>query len=164
MKVIFLDVDGVLNSKSWNDLHQHEISNGILIDESKIKLLSMLVRKTNATIVLHSGWRFWFDSQIRPVRKESEIFFEMLLNENISIFDITPDHRTEEIMKTNKLSLVKAGEILEWVAKHENIEQWIVLEDLNLNNEEVENHQIRTDSQKGLTLENVKEAEKLIMS
>ncbi len=164
MKIIFLDVDGVLNSKSWNDSHQQEIRDGILIDETKIKLLSKLINKTNASIVLHSGWRFWLDSEFQPSRKESEIFLGMLLDENISIFDITPDHRTEEIMKTNKLSLVKAGEILEWVSKHENIEQWVVLEDLDLNNKEVENHQIRTDSQKGLTLENITEAEKILMS
>ena len=32
MNVIFLDIDGVLNSKFWNDEHQKEISNGLLID------------------------------------------------------------------------------------------------------------------------------------
>jgi histidinol phosphatase-like enzyme len=36
MKVVFLDVDGVLNSDFWNDIHQKEISDGTLIDEEKI--------------------------------------------------------------------------------------------------------------------------------
>ena len=31
MKVIFLDIDGVLNSNFWNDTHQREISDGTLI-------------------------------------------------------------------------------------------------------------------------------------
>ena len=32
MKVIFLDIDGVLNSNFWNDTHQREISDGTLIE------------------------------------------------------------------------------------------------------------------------------------
>lgn len=39
MKVIFLDIDGVLNSNFWNDTHQREISDGTLIDEEKVMLL-----------------------------------------------------------------------------------------------------------------------------
>ena len=58
-KVIFLDIDGVLNSNFWNDSHQREISDGTLVDEDKIKILALLVKRTNAKIILHSGWRFW---------------------------------------------------------------------------------------------------------
>lgn len=61
-KVIFLDIDGVLNSNFWNENHQKEISDGTLIDGEKIKLLAQLVYRTNAKIILHSGWRIWFDS------------------------------------------------------------------------------------------------------
>ncbi|MBD5512589.1 MAG: hypothetical protein HDR08_15275 [Lachnospiraceae bacterium] len=43
--ILFLDIDGVLNSNCWNDSHQREISDGTLIDEEKIKLLSCLVKK-----------------------------------------------------------------------------------------------------------------------
>ena len=163
MKVIFLDVDGVLNSRSWNDSHQNEIQEGILIDNTKLVLLSELIESTKAIVVMHSGWRFWFDLEFRPIRKEAEILFEMLVKESISIYDITPDYRTEEIRKNKKLSLVKAGEILEWISHNENVEQWVVLEDLNLNNKEVEMHQVRTDPNIGLTLENIREAEEILM-
>lgn len=52
-KVIFLDIDGVLNSNSWNNSHQKEISDGNLIDEEKIRLLGILIRNTEAKIILH---------------------------------------------------------------------------------------------------------------
>lgn len=42
--IIFLDIDGVLNSNFWNKSHQREISDGSLIDVEKIKLLAELVR------------------------------------------------------------------------------------------------------------------------
>jgi hypothetical protein len=39
MKVVFMDIDGVLNSNDWNDSHQIEISNGEYIDEEKFNCL-----------------------------------------------------------------------------------------------------------------------------
>lgn len=51
--VIFLDVDGVLNSKFWDNEHQREISNGKYIDSEAVKLLGSLVKRTNAKIILH---------------------------------------------------------------------------------------------------------------
>ena len=53
-RVLFLDIDGVLNSNFWNDSHQKEISNGTLIDEEKIKILAPLIKRTDAKVVLHS--------------------------------------------------------------------------------------------------------------
>lgn len=55
MKIIFLDVDGVLNSEVWNQNHKIEAENGFLIDEEAIKLLSYLIKTSGAKIVLHSG-------------------------------------------------------------------------------------------------------------
>lgn len=37
--IIFLDIDGVLNSEFWNNTHEMEISNGTLIDDEKVRLL-----------------------------------------------------------------------------------------------------------------------------
>ena len=55
MKIIFLDVDGVLNSDLWNENHKKDIESGILIDDEKVKLISKLIKLTGAKIVLHSG-------------------------------------------------------------------------------------------------------------
>lgn len=43
-KIIFLDVDGVLNSNFWNDSHQREVSDGTLNDKDKVILLGGLLR------------------------------------------------------------------------------------------------------------------------
>ena len=40
-KICFLDIDGVLNSRFWNDSHQREISEGKYIDKDKVKLLKL---------------------------------------------------------------------------------------------------------------------------
>lgn len=75
-RVIFLDIDGVLNSNFWNNKHQIEISDGTLIDEEKIKLLAYLVSETDSEIILHSGWRFLFDSELKPLCKEANKLVE----------------------------------------------------------------------------------------
>lgn len=162
--VIFLDIDGVLNSNFWNDSHQKEISDGKLIDIEKIRLLAKLVKNTNAKIILHSGWKFWFDSNLQPTRKESENLSRLLQQEGLIIGGMTPDFSTEEIRKSKKFSLVKASEILVWLTKHKEIDNWLVIDDLDLHNPEIESHQIKTDSSIGLTIEDIQKAEKLLLS
>lgn len=160
MKIIFLDIDGVLNSNFWNENHQREISDGSLIDVEKVGLLGEIVRRTDAGIVLHSGWKFWFGQDLKPNRQESERLVELLENEGLAIQDITPDFSTEEIKRTKKFSLVKAAEIFEWLKQHPEVKQWVVLDDLDLHSEELARHQVRTDQVVGLTKEDVELAVK----
>lgn len=163
-KVIFLDIDGVLNSNFWNSSHQKEISDGTLIDAEKVKLLGALVEKTNAKIILHSGWKYWFDKKLQPLRPEAENLSVMFEKEDLSLEDVTPDHSTEDIRRSKKFSLVKAGEILAWLEEHKDIDSWIVIDDLDLYSAEIEMHQVKTDSSVGLTVDDVCKAEKMLMN
>lgn len=56
MKVIFLDVDGVLNSKDW--LEDNRVREENSVNPEKVKLLAEIVQNTNATVVLSSTWRY----------------------------------------------------------------------------------------------------------
>ena len=160
--VVFLDIDGVLNSNFWNEGHQREISDGTLIDESKIKLLSELIKATDSKIILHSGWKYWFDSDLKPLCKEAENLIKLLEKVGLTIDGVTPDHSTKEIRKSKKFSLVKAGEILDWLKRHNDVDKWIVIDDLDLHNAEINNRQVRTDQSIGLTVEDVEKAKKMI--
>lgn len=162
-RVIFLDIDGVLNSAFWNDSHQREISDGTLIEEEKVSLLAELVRRTGAKIILHSGWRTWFDLELRPLRKEAEKLLELLEKEGLRLDGATPDLTTEEIRRTKKFSLVKAEEILSWIRMHKEVTGWVVLDDLDLHNAQVEEHQVRPDPTAGLTAEDVEMAAEILM-
>lgn len=87
---------------------------------------------------------------------------ESLSKENLYISGITPDLTTDEIRKTKKFSLVKADEILLWLKLHNNVTEWVVLDDLDLHNDQIKQHQVKTDQIIGLTLENVKQAIKIL--
>lgn len=163
-KVIFLDIDGVLNSNFWNDSHQKELSDGTLIDEEKVTMLAGLVQAAGAKIVLHSGWRFWFSPDLKPLRKEAEKLVAMLEKEGLHIAGITPDFSTEEIRRTKKFSLVKAKEILAWLAEHPEVDTWVVLDDLDLHDEMIQMHQVKTDATVGLSEEDLQKAEEMLKS
>lgn len=162
-KIIFLDIDGVLNSDIWNARHEKEISDGILIDEEKIKLLAILVKQTKAKIILHSGWRTWFSDDLIPLRIEAEKLIEMLAEEGLNLAGITPDLTTEEIRQTRRFSLVKAREILLWLKEHKDATEWVVLDDLDLHNVQVEKHQVKTNKVTGLTFDDVMQAERILL-
>ena len=157
-KVIFLDIDGVLNSNFWNADHQREISDGKYIDTEKVKLLSKLVKKAEADIILHSGWRFWFGSDLKPMRQEAGYLADLLEKEGMVVAGMTPDLTTEEIRKTRKFSKVKADEILMWLKNHPETERWVVIDDLELHNDEIAKKQVKTDPEQGLTEEDVARA------
>lgn len=162
MKIIFLDVDGVLNSEVWNQKHKIESENGFLIDEETIKLLSHFIKTSGAKIVLHSGWRFWFDKNFSPIRKESENFKNLLDKNGLSFYNFTPDLTTEEIRKNGKFSLSKPKEILLWLNNHSDISNWVVIDDIVLNNKTIQKHQVAPDSKIGLTLADIEKAIKLL--
>lgn len=163
MKVIFLDVDGVINSDFWLESHQKEISDGTLIDKEKIELLAKIVHNTGSELVMHSGWRFWFDSEMQPIRKEAQNLIDLLLDSGLSIYSMTPDLTTEDIRKTKMFSKVKAAEIFLWLKQNPNIDNWIVLDDIDLHNNELAIRQIRTNAKIGLTEKNADKAIEMLL-
>ena len=106
MKVIFLDIDGVLNTNS-----DREISN------DKLKLLSELVSKTGAEVVLSSSWRNWWNN---PKINTPDSFItrwkKQFLDNNISIT------LTTELECPKKLSIEK------FITQHD-VKSFVVLDD-----------------------------------
>ena len=162
-RVLFLDIDGVLNSELWNNSHQREISDGTLIDEEKINMLAYLIKRTDAQIILHSGWRIWFDNEMKPSRMEAKRLIKLLEKHGVELKGLTPDLTTEEIRKSKKFSLVKADEILAYLKSHNNVTEWVVLDDLDLHNVIIEQHQVKPDQATGLTREDIEKAEKILL-
>ena len=82
-KIIFLDVDGVLNcSSDWSGPHADSVST---LDPVKCDELARVVRETEATVVLSSTWRLPFAAKSR--RK----LVLWLKERDVIIHDFTPD-------------------------------------------------------------------------
>ena len=158
MKVIFLDVDGVLNAFLKNTRQFYVETNHIRVDESKVRLLSEIVRETGSVLVLHSGWRLWFDHDLHLVRPETVALVTALQKHQMVLMDKTPDMTTAEIRETKRFSLVKAKEIRAWLAEHPAVTRYLVLDDLNLHDPDLAVFQIKTDPAVGLTRQDVERA------
>jgi len=127
MKVIFLDVDGVLNSE--DDLmvyrEKNNINHCILyaeVEDRPLKLLKEIIDKTSAKIVVSSSWRIGCAKS----GKES-IFGNGLYNKleqrlrdyDMEVYDITPCLDTGS---------QRGDEIKEWLSKNPT-DNFIILDD-----------------------------------
>lgn len=99
MKVIFLDFDGVLNTNS-----DREISN------DKLKLLSELVSKTGADVVLSSSWRYgWNKPELNKPGTRIYRLKQLLKDNDIVIkdtigLDLTKSIQIKNYLNTNMIS------------------------------------------------------------
>ena len=146
MKVIFLDIDGVLNSEEFLNNNQ----NGI-IDRNNVNILKNIIDRTGAVIVMSSGWKLWFDDNMMPKDGYSQYLYDIFLEFGIKLFGKTPDFSTEEIRTKKTFSHVKAKEIIAWLTKHESTYKYVVLDDLDLKHEEINSHLVMTNAQIGIT-------------
>lgn len=142
MKVIFLDVDGVLNDQDL--IFEKFKTKEVEISKEKLLLLKEIITSNDDTkVVLSSSWR------IGLLRKDGKIvadtiyhkeFLELLKEYDIEIYDITPSmmNRTEEIRY--------------YLENNKDIESYIILDDEELNDD----NQVKTDFfNGGLTEEHV---------
>ena len=110
MKVIFLDVDGVLNSDDYFDKIENMNIEGIEndIDVEKIKLLRMAIEETDAKVVLSSSWRY---------TRKAQSLKELLLRYGIYV------------NSTPFLNHERGKEIKEWIKNNRDIEDFVILDD-----------------------------------
>lgn len=110
MKVIFLDVDGVLNSDEYIKRTIKSNIQGIEkhVDVEKIKLLRQAIDQTNAKVVITSSWR---------LTKMAQELIKLLITYGIYA-DSTPYIRNE-----------RGLEIKQWLADNQNVEDFVILDD-----------------------------------
>lgn len=156
IKIVFLDIDGVLNSKefyeglpykkydSYLDAgYTEEQAYGMVnLDSVPIAKLNYLISQTGVKIVVSSSWRG--DSALQ------EIFTIMGIPHFI---DITPYHKDRH----------RGTEIQMWLDKHPEVENYVILDDDNDMLDSQLEHFVQTDWMKrGLNDENVKQAIKIL--
>lgn len=114
MKVIFLDIDGVLND---ND-SKTRCMGYIGIDDKKVKLLSNITYNTNAVIVLTSTWKMHWQNYDKEDQHEMGKYLDRKLKRQ----------RLSVLTKTCNYGSHRGAEIIDFVQKH-SIDKWVVLDD-----------------------------------
>lgn len=118
IKVIFLDIDGVLNSYDWR-LKNKEKNNEIkCLDDRAIKILAEIVKTSGAKIVLSSSWR----------TKDADDVYMKILKSKFENLSITIFSETGYCRK----KYPRGWEIREWLKNNRkiyNIVSFVIIDD-----------------------------------
>ena len=173
MKLIFLDIDGVLNSLEFYEefytKNKKPASNDV--DERLVKNLQTILKTTEAKIVFSSSWRFSFD-YVGEVEKELQVPEDTILNypslvdKKQKFINILKKYNIQILGRTGRRDDNQRGlEILDWLKENKKqkqyqIENYIVIDDDTADIVPYidEKHFVHTSFEKGLTEEKMNEA------
>jgi hypothetical protein len=151
-KVIFLDIDGVLNTQDWhsrktNDNPRDEF--GWAFDPVAVENLGHIVKETGASIVISSSWKFLGMAKLKQMWKIRKLPGILL--------DITPNTVSDEMLlnanlEEMELGVCRGNEIKEWLSRHkEEVSNYVIIDDYDDLLLEQEDHTVLTDSLIGIT-------------
>lgn len=121
MKIIFLDIDGVLNSEKYKALPLENCVDGY-IDLSRVKLLADIVNATDAKIVLISSLRLLWDKSPELCGDDGKYINKCFTQYGLSIMDKTP---------YMSFFTARRKEIISWLSVHQNeVESFVIIDDM----------------------------------
>ena len=154
LKILFLDIDGILNCENTTDLCGKYIG----IEDSKVTLLKQVIDATNAKIVLSSTWRLGLNNKGHRLEHHADYLKDKLAKCDLEIYD-----KTKNLGRHGDL---RGKEINEWLSRHPEVEQWVVLDDewfWDFNDYDIPEHLVKTNFYgDGLTQKEVNEAIKIL--
>ena len=144
-KIIFLDVDGVLNCSSTKDRCMGYIG----IEDKKVSYLKQIVDTTKASIVLVSTWKYYWHKEKEMKWKQDEM--ANYLDDKLSEVGLYIWDKTKEVQKRGK-------EIKNFIdelnARNIEVEKFVILDDevLDYIEEGLSNNLVHTNYLIGLTI------------
>lgn len=110
MKVLFLDIDGVCNSRRFANEGNSLWNN---TDPEAVKLIRRIIKETDCRVVLSSTWRMYPDSR-KAVREQVCHYIDC----------------TKDMQDGAKWGIVERGlEVQEWLDRHPEVIQYAIVDD-----------------------------------
>lgn len=113
MKVIFLDVDGVLN---FSGTEAKAPSGCVGVVDACVKKLKRIVDETNAFIVLTSSWKKEWHMDFEKCGINGKYLVKKLERRGLHVMDKTNDEIND-----------KQEGVDNWLKRHPNVTDWIIL-------------------------------------
>ncbi len=164
-RIIFLDIDGVLNTERQ---HDRCVSEGIApvdgfgyaFDPIAVINLKRIVEETGADIVISSSWKFWGLSTMQKLWASRDLPGK--------IIDVTPNTVSDEMLLEIDLSYMelpagKGSEIKEWLdTKGSEVTHYAILDDVPDMLSEQESHFVQIDPKIGITEDDAEQIIKIL--
>ncbi len=119
MKVIFLDIDGVLVTRNSIKYQYLNFPNDTDIQFGKkaVKNLNKLIRLTKARIVISSTWRLFHSlEELQNIFKKQDIKGEIISTTSVEKATIEED-------------IPRGQKIADWLEQHPEIKQYVIIDD-----------------------------------
>ena len=158
-KVIFLDIDGVLNTKEFHSKLKEDTPKdefGYAFDPDAVANLAHIIEETGAEIVISSSWKFYGVPKLRKMWK--------IRNLPGTIIDITPNTISDEMLLNANLDEMELGvcrgnEIKEWLFRHQGeVSNYVIIDDFDDLLQEQETHAVITNTLIGINREDAERA------
>ena len=124
MNVIFLDFDGVIDTKYYKSYEQQE---------EKIKILADICHEYDAKVVIEASAKTGIDPDTLEVDEDAEwlqFLFRMFKKYNIDVIGRTPDcKKRDEHFYNCYLGMWKEDEIRLYLFRHPEIDHYCVIDD-----------------------------------
>lgn len=156
-KIIFLDLDGVLNTTRWHylaDRNELQDEYGDKFDPIAVANLAKIIDETRADIVISSSWKFMGLQKMQKMWKERKLPGKVI--------GITPNSVSDEFLLNADLDnidimAVRGQEIKEWLMLHgKDVTHYAILDDMNDILLEQEQQFVWINPTVGITTENMK--------
>ena len=151
-RVIFLDIDGVLNSSDFDDhcrgTYLIDPATEDLLDAEAIMTLRYIADKTDAEVVMSSSWREYPEAKWKAIMQLD--FY------GVQVVDSTP------ILPGSKQWDYRNQEIKAWLSEHPDVTDYLILDDIPMTYVEQAKRQVLTTMQRGLLREHADKAIKIL--
>lgn len=164
-KVIFLDIDGVLNTKWWYaqmNRNTPKDKYGYAFDPNAVSNLKYILDQTGADIVISSSWKSFGFSELEEMWEERGLPGKLI--------GITPNSVSDEMLlnadlDNMELFSIRGMEIKEWLSKKgRSISHYAIIDDMDNMLPEQQSHFVKTDPEIGITKENADQVIAIIES
>ena len=156
MKVLFLDIDGVLNTKYWYtqvNRNTPKDKYGYAFDPNAVANLKRIVEESGADIVISSSWKCMGLSQMDDMWRDRSLPGK--------IIGITPNSVSDEMLlnadiDSIELFHIRGEEIKEWLTTHgKYVSHYVIIDDMDNMLPEQQSHFVKTNPEVGITGDDV---------
>src|ERR1700756_3395850 len=158
MKILFLDFDGVLNSRQWLIANEKAIkeNSGLMyrhaseLDPIAVRRVLHIIETTNAAVVVSSSWRIIHDHE------EINNIFDMVGFPKMKL------HIIGRTPFTSTKAVIRGEEIREWTknfeAKNGRLDNFVIIDDDSDMLHEQQEHFVKTNWEDGIQDSHVQKA------
>lgn len=143
MKIVFLDIDGVLNSREYDS--RRDLTANTNIDETRLPFVKQIVEQTGAAVVLSSSWRAHWNGNRDRCDSAGLYITDIFGKYDIEIYDKTPDLG---------FPVDRAAEIRQYLyTLGEEVESFVIIDDYGFGWGELSDRFVKTDPYRSLGID-----------